>query len=122
MALDLDYFQKQLLEEKARLEAELKTVATRNPDAPQDWNVSYPNLNVQTSAVDEVADQEEEYENRAPLEGGLEVRLQEVNEALERIEHGKYGMCVEDGESIDEERLRANPAARTCMKHAEKVK
>ncbi len=118
MALDLDYFQKQLQEEKTKIEAELGTVATRNPDAPQDWNVSYPDMNVAVSAQDEVADQEEEYENRVPMEAGLEVRLKEIDAALERINHGTYGICDIDHEPIEEERLRANPAASTCVEHA----
>lgn len=119
MALDLDYFHKQLENEKAKLEGELATIGVRNPDAPQDWNVSYPDMNVQVSAQDEIADQEEEFENRVSEELGLETRLKEVNEALERITHGKYGVCAVGGEPIDEARLTANPAANTCIEHAE---
>lgn len=117
MTLDLDYFQKQLEEEKFKIEEELKTIAVRNPDAPTDWNVAYPDLNIATSAQDEVADQEEEYENRAPMEASLETRLQEINQALARIQHGKYGICDMDGKPIDDARLRANPAANTCIEH-----
>lgn len=117
MNIDLDYFHKQLEEEKNKLENNLKTIAHRNPDAPEDWNVNYPNLNIMPAAKDEVADQEEEYENRASLELGLESRLKDVNDALERLRSGQYGVCAKGEEPIDESRLRANPAARNCMEH-----
>ena len=117
MTLDLDYFKRQLEEEKTRLEGELGTIAHRNPDAPEDWVVTPPDLNVMRAAKEEVADQEEELENAASVEYNLESRLKDINEALERARQGKYGPCSVDGEPIDEARLRANPAATTCVKH-----
>ena len=117
MTLDLDYFKRQLEEEKTRLEGELGTIAHRNPDAPEDWVVTPPDLNVMRAAKEEVADQEEELENAASVEYNLESRLKDINEALERARQGKYGTCSVDGEPIDEPRLRANPAATTCVKH-----
>ncbi len=118
MALNLDYFKKQLEEEKTRLEGELRTIAHRNPDAPEDWTVSQPDMNVMPAAKEEVADVEEELENAAGLEYNLESRLRDINEALEKMRQGKYGVCSVGGELIDEKRLRANPAAITCVKHA----
>ena len=116
MALNLDYYQKLLEEEKTRLEKELSTVAHRNPDAPQDWDVTPPNLNVESK--DDDADQEEEMENSTSIELALESQLRDTNDALERIRHGTFGICSVDKEKIDEERLRANPGARTCIKHS----
>ncbi|OGF61926.1 hypothetical protein A2926_00370 [Candidatus Giovannonibacteria bacterium RIFCSPLOWO2_01_FULL_44_40] len=118
MALDLDYFRKQLEEEKARLEGELSTIAKRNPEAPEDWEVKAPDLNLMHAAKEEMADAEEELENAASTEYNLESRLRDVNEALEKMRQGKYGACAVGGEPIDEARLRANPAAVTCVKHA----
>ncbi|MDO8522744.1 MAG: TraR/DksA C4-type zinc finger protein [bacterium] len=117
MALNLDYFKKALLEEKKKLEGELGEIAVRNPDQKSDWNVTYPDMNVMSAAKEEVADQEEEFENRSGLELGLESRLRDINEALEHIRLGKYGVCEVGGEEIDEARLKANPAAVTCVKH-----
>jgi len=118
MALDLDFFRKKLEEEKARLERELGTIAHRNPDAPEDWTVSQPDMNVMPAAKEEVADVEEELENAAGVEYNLESRLRDINEALEKMRQGKYGACAVGGEPIDEARLRANSAAVTCVKHA----
>lgn len=44
----------------------------------------------------------------------MESRLKEVEEALERIEKGAYGIAS-SGELIPEGRLRANPAATTTV-------
>jgi RNA polymerase-binding transcription factor len=38
--------------------------------------------------------------------------IEEINEALQRIEDGTYGQCVECGKPLDEERLKAMPTAR----------
>ena len=38
-------------------------------------------------------------------------------DALERIEKGTYGICEVGNEEIEEDRLNANPAARTCKAH-----
>ena len=118
MSLDTKFFKKQLEEEKQKLEAELGTVAKTNPDQPKDWNTTYPDMNIMTADKEEVADQEEEYENRASFELELESRLRDVNEALIRVETDKFGVCRVGGEAIDEARLRANSAADTCVAHA----
>lgn len=41
-------------------------------------------------------------------------RLDEVEEALERLETGSYGRCVGCGGEIGSERLSADPLARLC--------
>lgn len=41
-----------------------------------------------------------------------------VNGALNRIEHGTYGVCLTCGEEIEEGRLQAVPYASECMQHA----
>lgn len=42
--------------------------------------------------------------------------LYQVNEALDRIEDGNYGLCVSCKKSIPASRLKAIPHARTCLK------
>ena len=118
MTINLDYFQKLLEDEKVRLEGELGTIGRRNPDAPEDWEVAKPDMNIAASAQDEVADVDEEFENRASVEANLEERLRYVDKALERVRHGTYGVCPEGNHPIEEARLRATPAASTCIAHA----
>ncbi len=48
----------------------------------------------------------------ASREGNL---LYHLNLALERIERGEYGICVQCGKEISPERLEAVPHARLCI-------
>ena len=41
--------------------------------------------------------------------------LESIDQALERIEAGKYGKCVHCGQPIQEKRLEAVPWARHCL-------
>jgi len=48
-----------------------------------------------------------------------EVRLlKEIDDALERIEQGTYGLCLATGKAIGKARLRAIPWAKYCTEHA----
>lgn len=49
----------------------------------------------------------------------LDVHLDRIDEALERVEEGSWGTCAECGRPIADERLRARPEARYCIEHAE---
>jgi len=46
--------------------------------------------------------------------------LKEINEALERIEKGTYGICVDSGEVISKVRLKAVPEAKRTLEAQEK--
>ena len=47
--------------------------------------------------------------------------LELVNEALDRMEHGTFGRCVECSEPISKPRLQAIPYARHCIRCARKL-
>jgi DnaK suppressor protein len=64
--------------------------------------------------VDE-ADKMEELGVNVALVEELESRYKEIRAALKRIEDGTYGVA-DNGEPIDIDRLRANPAATTNIK------
>jgi RNA polymerase-binding transcription factor len=66
---------------------------------------------------DSVAD-ESQSEDLAEAEFDATV-LQDVRDALQRIEDGTFGRCVVDGEPIEPKRLEAVPWARYCLKHQE---
>ena len=46
--------------------------------------------------------------------------VSQINSALHRIETGDYGICIECGADISEERLKIVPYAALCIKCAEK--
>lgn len=43
--------------------------------------------------------------------------LAEVDAALERLEHGTYGLCETCHDPIEEDRLQVNPLTRFCLDH-----
>jgi DnaK suppressor protein len=43
--------------------------------------------------------------------------LNQVRDALKRIEEGTFGKCVIDGGAIEEKRLQAMPWTPYCLKH-----
>jgi len=49
-----------------------------------------------------------------------DAELKKVNEALEAMNTGSYGVCDECGESIPYERLEAVPYTTRCIEHADK--
>lgn len=42
--------------------------------------------------------------------------LREINEAIKKIENGKYGICENCGKNISKKRLKAIPYARYCIR------
>lgn len=54
-----------------------------------------------------------EAESQAPF---IEL-LHEVDSAIERIDEGTYGICVECHEPVEQERLLADPLVRLCLDH-----
>ena len=49
------------------------------------------------------------------------VLLGEINEALERIDKGTYGICVGTGLGIGTARLKARPWAKYCIEYARMI-
>lgn len=48
-------------------------------------------------------------------------QVKEIEDALERIKLGEYGICEDCGEPIPEQRLRLFPAARLCVRCQEEL-
>jgi DnaK suppressor protein len=49
------------------------------------------------------------------LENNVQQRIQDVEAALERLDNGTYGICVDCGQPIMRERLEALPWADRCI-------
>ncbi len=114
---DIEELRVTLEAEKDSLEEELASHG-RIQDETGDWQGASTGFEGEEPDPIDVADQIEELATNVPLVEELEARHKDVEEALEKIEHGTYGLCEEGGEEIPLERLEANPAARTCMAHA----
>jgi DnaK suppressor protein len=103
----------QLLKEKEDLEKSLSRIARPLDLKEGDYETNFEELGTDK---DDNATEVDQYVGNASVEASLERNLQEVLEALNRIEKGTYGICENCKKEINLERLRVNPSARTCMK------
>jgi RNA polymerase-binding transcription factor DksA len=116
--IDTKKYESALKKELAVVEGELQTVGRINPDNPKDWQPTPEPMDTHRSESDEVADNIEAFEENTAVLKQLEIRYNEIKTSLEKIKEGTYGICEIGGEMIDEKRLEANPAAKTCIAHS----
>jgi DnaK suppressor protein len=110
-------FKKRLEEEQTTLEAELSTIGRINPENPADWEPTPGDVHESSTDLNDFADTIETFETNTAVLKQLETQLGDVKDALVKIEDGSYGVCEECQGVIEEGRLDANPAARTCVAH-----
>lgn len=75
-------------------------------------------LRAEDSDVSDIADdgsRASEHEQEDLLLGNLRRQLDQLEAALERLQQGKYGVCDVCGQRISAGRLKALPAATTCV-------
>lgn len=107
---------KQKLEEqKKSIQKELETFASEDPNSKHNWDTKYPTR--EDSDKEEAADDAQEYDNMLSLEHTLELRLKDINIALEKIENNTYGTCEKCGKEIEKDRLMVAPEAKFCIEH-----
>ncbi len=105
-----------LREEEQKLIAELSAIARRNPETGQ-WEATAEAASEADADPNDHADRFEDFEEKSAMVAPLAARLAEVERAIAKGEEGGYGRCAVCGNPIEAERLAANPAAETCMKH-----
>lgn len=115
--MDTEYFKEKLEEELFLVEKELNEIGRKNPDNKNDWEAEPADMNIDSADSNETADNIEEFEGNTAVLKELETKYNDIKNALEKIEKGTYGICEISGEPIEEDRLIANPAARTCKAH-----
>lgn len=71
-----------------------------------------------TKNYEEQAIERENEEVLSSLDESLTEELRQIENALQRIETGKYGTCESCGEEISIKRLKAVPQANLCIKCA----
>ncbi|OQX74117.1 MAG: hypothetical protein B6D59_03560 [Campylobacteraceae bacterium 4484_4] len=104
--IDLAYFKNVLEEKKADLEQQIASVNNEIETVAAQGDIN--------DVEDLAALKIQNTRDRSVLES-LKNQLEEVKEALKRIEEGSYGICEKTGKPIPIERLKANPTARTVV-------
>lgn len=115
--MDTQHFKLKLEEEKKLLEAELSRLGIQDPKTG-DWGATLEQQDgVDRADLNDQGDRNEDFAIKANTLGELEIRYHDILTALEKIEAGNYGVCEVSGNPIEEDRLEANPAAKTCKAH-----
>ena len=109
-----DKFKKTLEERKTKLENELASFAKKDTKLKGDYDTQFPDFGANQSS-DEEAFEVATYDSALPVEYALELRLADINRALDKIKKGNYGQCENCPGEIDVKRLEAMPEARTCL-------
>lgn len=98
-------FEQRLLQRREAVLAELRS-ETRGDDGllrlPSHQGESDRGVEFEMEAVDLAQSQRDAAE------------VQRIEAALQRLRDGSYGLCADCGETIDDARLRAEPAALRC--------
>ncbi len=118
--MNTDEIKQKLTEEKALLERELSDVAVADSENPGGYVGKEPDMNDENPAdVLEEGHEQEVFSRNQAITNDLEMRLVNINKALDALENHRYGVCNKGGEDhpIEEDRLEANPAATTCKDH-----
>jgi RNA polymerase-binding protein DksA len=116
---DLESFRKALLVLRSRLRGDLDQMtdeALRRDQPDSSGNLS----NVPLHMAD-VGTENYDQEFTLGLIENEQGTLEQVNEALGRIQHGTFGRCEECGEAISKPRLQALPYTRHCIQCAREL-
>ncbi len=102
---------KELLLKKEQILEELKRV-TGNADNSEKQKAKFPDFG---NKNDENAQEIDQYSTNLATEKVLEKTLRDINNTLNRIENGKYGICKYCGKEIGKKRMLARPVASACV-------
>ena len=101
----LNRFKKVLLKEREEIVGEVKQIFESSKEMGQD-------------GIQDIGDEAANIYNKQvllSLNETEQVRLKEVDEALDRIKNGTYGVCEECGGPISLKRLEVRPVAKYCV-------
>ena len=105
--MSVEEVKEKLLREKENLEGQLAIYKSEDPLLDTEQNIS-------NTAEDDVTDAEG-HDRIVATRIELKRRLAEVNEALEKTQSGKYGVCESCRKRISPERLEAMATAKLCL-------
>ncbi|MFH1781635.1 MAG: TraR/DksA C4-type zinc finger protein [Patescibacteria group bacterium] len=109
----------ELQKEKADVEKALGVISDKDvgEEVPGDFAPRFPNYgdDYYTELEDNSPTEVSDYTVIVDSTGELESYLTKIEEAIEKIDTEKFGYCEKCNESITDDRLKANPTAKTCV-------
>ena len=114
----LQKIKRTLEKEKIRIKKQLLSFAQEDKKLKGDWDTLFPVSSGESGTEDlqeDMAKRREEYEALLPAEFVLEIKLRNIEKALEKIERGAYGICENCQKPIPKERLFSIPETPFCF-------
>jgi RNA polymerase-binding protein DksA len=118
-AVEIEYFKQTLLQKRREIVGdvnEMEDEALKKPRLDASGDLSSMPIHMADLGTDN-------YEQEFALELMDSERklLREIDDALQRIEQGTYGICEGTGKPIPKARLKAQPWARHCVQYARMI-
>ena len=105
-------FQERLMQERARIQAELASLDAEVAALGNDQQTEGGSTgNHMADGATDIAEQDRDL----ALISTLQERLREVDQALDRLQRGTYGVCENCGKPIPAERLEVRPFSILCV-------
>ena len=117
IAIDVAEIKKRLLRERAQL---LHDIDVKEHQVAEDGDDLDPERGGVGNHMADDANQTFEQETMLTLERSVRRHLDQVDEALSRIEAGTYGICANCGKPINPARLEARPSSVLCIECQQK--
>lgn len=117
--INTEKYKKRLLVERERIESQMRRVEGQDESASQDDATS--ELSHYDDHMADAATETFEREKDLAIDEGLKLLLEQVNAALDKVEHGTYGECDRCHKPIAPARLEALPYATLCIECAERL-
>ncbi|MFS0559574.1 hypothetical protein AB1K91_02425 [Terribacillus sp. 179-K 1B1 HS] len=116
----LDSFRRQLLAMKEEAEEQIKGNDSYN-SAKEFPNDSIGEMSTIVNHPGDLGTEMHDRETAQTLKESARERLRDIEDALDRIEEGSYGLSEKSGKPIPEERLEAEPTARLLVEEQEEI-
>lgn len=111
-----------ILEQKKRLNKEKHKALLEINRLYQDDPFKDPNYVLDNAAVDTDVREQIDHETIEAQIKDLKRRINDIEDALKKIEKGKYGLCEKCGNQIPLERLLIIPEASYCIECEKKLR
>jgi len=108
----IEKIKKGLLVRKKQIEEDLKSFTKKDEHEKDEHHTKFPDYGDKS---DESVQEIDDYTTGLATERVLESALRDIDNALDRIKKGEYGICKYCKKEIGEQRLLARPVANTCI-------
>lgn len=108
----IEEIKKQLLEGKVKIKKDLTALSKKDSHEVDNMTAKFPEYG---DKADENAQEINDYSTNLVAEKVLEKSLEDINNALERIDNGTYGICKYCHQPIGKKRILARPTAGACI-------